>query len=253
MADSVQSLDRALSILELLSDFEEGLGLLEISSKLSLHKSTAHRLLASLIQNGYVEQNQSTNKYKLTFKLFELGNKKVEKMDILTLAKPYLTDLMEQTNETVHLVIRENKDIVYISKVESSNTIRMISSIGKKSPMYCTAVGKAILANLPEVEVNHIWSNTEINKLTEYTITDLNKLKEELKKIKERGFAIDEEENELGVRCIGAVIYDHQGNPNAAISISGPATRMTDEKIVDSARLLLQQSMKISKELGYRN
>ncbi|SNR96936.1 transcriptional regulator, IclR family [Anaerovirgula multivorans] len=252
MKDLVQSVDRALSILEVLSDYEEGMGITEISSKIDLHKSTVHRLLLTLIKKGYVEQNPNTNKYKLTLKLFELGNKSIEKMDIRTVAKPYLQQLKELTNEVVHLVVREGAEIVYIDKVESENKIRMHSRIGTKSPMYCTSVGKAIMAYLTEEEVENIWQAIEIKRFTEYTITDLKVMKETLKRIREEGYALDEEENEIGIRCIGAPIFNHIGEVCGAISISGPTIRVTKERINDFKNNILMISDKISKELGYR-
>lgn len=252
MKDIVQSVDRALSIIEVLSDYEEGIGITEISSKIDLHKSTVHRLLLTLIKKGYVEQNSNTNKYKLTLKLFELGNKSIDKMDIRSIAKPYLQQLKELTNEVVHLVIREGAEIVYIDKVESENKIRMHSRIGTKSPMYCTSVGKAILAYLPETEIDNIWRETEIKRFTEYTITDLNKMKKTLERIREEGYALDEEENELGIRCIGAPIFNHKGEVCGAISISGPTIRVTKEKINDFKDNIIDFSSKISKELGYK-
>lgn len=252
MKDLVQSVDRALSILEVLSDYEEGMGITEISSKIDLHKSTVHRLLLTLIKKGYVEQNPNTNKYKLTLKLFELGNKSIEKMDIRAVAKPYLQQLKELTNEVVHLVVREGAEIVYIDKVESENKIRMHSRIGTKSPMYCTSVGKAIMAYLPEEDVENIWQAIEIRRFTEYTITDLKVMKETLKRIREEGYALDEEENEIGIRCIGAPIFNHTGEVCGAISISGPTIRVTKEKIDNFKNNILIVSDKISKELGYR-
>ncbi|AOY76064.1 IclR family transcriptional regulator [Clostridium formicaceticum] len=252
MKETVQSVDRALSILEVLSDYEEGVGITEISSKIDLHKSTVHRLLVTLICKGYVEQNPSTNKYKLTLKLLELGNKLIDKMDILSVAKPYLQQLTEITNEVVHLVVREGIEIVYIDKVESDNKIRMHSRIGSRSPMYCTSVGKAMMAYLPEEEVEKIWEASEIKKFTQYTITELQEMKETLKKVREVGYALDEEENELGIRCIGSPIFNHNGEVCGAISVSGPTMRVTKETIENFKNYILEYSSKISKELGYK-
>lgn len=250
--DTVQSVDRALSILEVLSDYEDGMGITEISTKIDLHKSTVHRLLVTLIHKGYVEQNSNTNKYRLTLKLFELGNKAIEKMDIASAAKPYLQQLMEDTNEVVHLVVREGTEIVYIDKVESENKIRMHSRIGTRSPMYCTSVGKAIMAHLEEEEINCIWDKSDIKRFTEYTILDLETMKKTLEKVRETGYALDEEENELGIRCIGAPIFNHKAEVLGAISVSGPTIRVTKEKIEEFKASILKYSNAISRELGYR-
>lgn len=252
MKNIVQSIDRALSILEVLSDYEGGLGLTEISTKIDLHKSTVYRLLSTLIYKGYVKQDKNNNKYKITFKLFELGNKAVENIDILSVARPFIEQLMEQVNEVVHLVLLENQDIIYIDKVESYNTIRMHSNIGKRSPAYSTSVGKAIMAFLSEQKSDEIWENSNIEKHTEKTITDYHKFKEELETIRKKYYAIDDEENELGVRCIGAPIFNHKKEPIAAISISGPISRVTREKVEKIAQDVMKYSKMISEELGYR-
>lgn len=251
MIDVVQSVDRALSILEVLSDYNEGLGVTEISDKVGLHKSTVHRLLGTLIYKGYVTQDAESNKYKVTLKLFELGNKKVEDMDILTASKPYTKELMKRVNEVVHLVIREDNKIVYIDKVEADNTIRMASTVGKRNPLYCTSVGKAILAQLPREEVEKVWNSSEIEKLTESTITGLEDMKKELETVRKKGYAVDNEENELGVRCIGAPVFNRFGEVEGAISISGPTIRVTEDRVEKFAKDVVKYAGLISKELGY--
>ncbi|NLY45573.1 MAG: IclR family transcriptional regulator [Tissierella sp.] len=248
----VQSVDRTLSILELIADYNEGLGITEISEKVELHKSTVHRLLGTLIYKGYVIQDQQTNKYKLTTKLFELGNKVIEDIDILKASKDYTKALMESLNEVVHVVIRDKYDIVYIDKVEADNNIRMASKVGRRSPLYCTSVGKAMLAYMDEEEVNKVWNNSNIVKLTEKTITDYNMFIKELSKVKLQGYAEDDEENELGVRCIGAPVFNFRGEVEGAISISGPAIRVTKDRIDEIAKEVIKYAYLISKELGYR-
>jgi IclR family KDG regulon transcriptional repressor len=252
MQEVVQSVERTLSIIEVLSEYEDGLGLTEISEKVALHKSTVHRLLYTLMVKGYVHQNEETNKYKLTLKLFEIGSKKVEKMNIVTAARPLLQELMEKTNEVIHLVVREGTEIVYIAKVESQNPIRMYSRIGKRSQVYCTAVGKSMLAHMSEEEVLSIWKNSHIDKLTEYTITDFDKFKEVLSTVKEKGYAIDEQENEIGIRCTAASILDYKGEVCGAISISGSIISFKEDKVEEFSKLIIEYAGKISRELGYR-
>ena len=249
----VQSIDRALSILEVLSDYSKGLGVTEISEKVDLHKSTVYRLLATLIYKGYVVQDLETNKYGITLKLFELGSKKVESMDLLSVSREYTKKLMESVNEVVHLVVRDGTDIVYIDKVEANNTIRMASTIGKRSPMYCTSVGKAILAHLPKEKVKEIWERSNIKKLTKFTIIDFKEMEKELEVVRKMGYAVDNEENEMGVRCIGAPIFNRTGNVEAAISISGPTMRIKEKNIGTIAEKVIRYAGLISKELGYVN
>ena len=236
----------------MLSDCNDGLGITEISSLVNLHKSTVHRLLSTLIYKGYVVQDEESSKYKITFKLFELGSKKVHKLDLLEISRPYTKMLMESVNEVVHLIIREETDIVYIDKVEANNTISMASRIGKRNPMYCTATGKAILAYLPEEEIREVWNKSKIVKLTKKTNTDFILFKKELQEVKKNGYAIDDEENEIGVKCVGAPIFDMNGDVVAAISVTGPVTRITDDKIDFISNEVMQCTNLISKEMGYK-
>ena len=250
--DLVQSVERTLKILEVLSDYSDGLGITVISEKVNLHKSTVFRLLTTLIHKGYVVQDTESSKYKITFKLFELGSKKVDKLDFLKSSKTYTRMLMESVNEVVHLIIREDTEIVYIDKVEANNTISMASRIGKRNPLYCTATGKAILAFLPEEEVLEVWNGSKIVKLTGNTITDFILFKKELQNIKHNGYAIDDEENEIGVRCIGAPIFNIKGNVAGAVSISGPINRVTGDKIDLISKEVVKYANLISEAVGYK-
>lgn len=247
----VQSVERALTILELLTDYNEGLRITEISKKVNLHKSTVHRLLSTLMHKGYVTQNIESNKYKVTLKLFELGNKKLEDMDILNVSKIYIESLMKTLNEVVHLVIRDENEIVYIDKVEADNTIRMASNIGRRSLLYCTSVGKAMLAYMTDEEVEGIWDKSKIEKRTPNTITDFDVLKKELEIIRKTGYSVDDEENEIGVRCIGAPVFNRFGKVEGGISISGPSIRITKDKVEEVAREVTKYANMISRELGY--
>lgn len=251
--DLVQSVDRTLTILEVLSDYSDGLGITEISERVNLHKSTVYRLLSTLIYKGYVVQDEESSKYKITFKLFELGSKKVDKLDLLKSSKPYTKMLMESVNEVVHLIIREDNEIVYIDKVEANNTISMKSRIGNRAPMYCTATGKAMLAFLPEEEILKIWKSSKIIRLTENTITDFILYKKELQEIKKIGYAIDDEENEMGVKCVGAPIFNIKGNVAGAISVSGPIHRITEDKMDFISKEVIKYANMISEEIGYKN
>lgn len=251
MADTVQSIDRALSLLEILSSSKEGMGLLELGEAANLSKGTVHRLLYTLMENGYVKQQEKTGKYQLTMKMFVLGARPVEKMDVLRVARPYLEKLRDLSQEVVHLVLPDGHEILYVDKVEAENTIRMYSNIGKRGTLYATSVGKAMLSYHTEEEIRKLWSKMDVHKLTEYTITDLPAFLAELKNIRKNGFALDREENELGVQCMGAAILDYTDTPVAAFSISGPVQRMTEEKIKTLKDAMLETKRIISEELGY--
>jgi DNA-binding IclR family transcriptional regulator len=223
----------------------------EISEKLGLYPSTTHRILDTLKHWGYVEQEPDNQKYRLGLKVLELGMAKLQQIDLVREATPYLKELVNQCNETAHLGVLEGGDVLYLAKVESSQTIRMCSYVGKRAPLHCTALGKVLLAFLPEEERNKILEQKGLPRLTENTITDRNKLEKQLTKIQKQGFALDQEENEKDVRCIAAPIRNYRGRVIAAVSISGPAFRI-DEKVQNNLKVaLIETSTKISKRLGY--
>ena len=251
MSDIVQSVERALSIIEEISKYERGLRITDISNKLDLHISTTHRLLNTLIHMGYVQQDEETNKYELTLKLFEIGNRKLTNMDILDVAKPYAEELMKDINEVVHIVVRDGNEIVYIDKVEANNVISMSSNIGKRSPMYCTSVGKAILAELSIHETNEILDRTDYIKYTEHTLANKQEVLNEIIEVQKKGYAVDNEENEIGVRCVGSVIFDRDGDAIGAISISGPAFRVKEENMDALGETVKTYANLISREMGY--
>lgn len=251
MAEIVQSIERALTILEIVTEHNEGLGITEISNKIDLHKSTIHRLLSTLIYKGYIVQDTETLKYRTTLKLYELGYKRVANTDILTVSKPYTKMLKEFTNEVVHLVVRDGNEIVYIDKVEAENTITMLSTVGRRNPLYCTSVGKAILSYLDMEEVVKIWKSSRIIKKTSNTITNFEDMVEELKKVKSLGYAVDEQEDEEGIRCIGAAILNKDGKVEGAISVSGPTMRIAKDLVKIYGEQVKNYALQISKELGY--
>lgn len=247
----VQSAERIFQVLEMLAENGE-MGLMEISAALNLHKSTVHRLLMSLIYMGYAKQDEVTQKYKLSYKLVSMAGKILERTDILQIARPYMEYLSNVSGETVHLVQREGNNILYIYKIEGRvGTIRMVSHVGMIHPMYCSGVGKAIMATLPEKEVKQIWNESVIEKKTDKTITDINEMLRTLAEIKKNGYALDDEENEEGVRCIAACLHGYGNEVKYAFSISGPVSRMTKERVEELAVDVKKVQEELSKELGF--
>lgn len=225
-------------------------GLLDLSNELSLNKTTTHRILNSLICMDYVKQDPGTLKYSLTFKICSLSNQILARNNIIDVAKPYLRELAEQTGEIVHLVQLNGTGAVYIDKMEATrNTVRLISMVGKTIPLYCSGVGKALLADMSDFQIEDIWKNSHIQKLTDYTIVDFQKFMELIEQIRHNGYALDNEENELGVRCIAVSLKDFNGESNYAISISAPKDRMSEERILELSRLVLQTKETIQKEI----
>lgn len=250
MKEIVQSVDRSLDILTFLSNYPKGISVGELAKEMNLHKSTAHRLLNTLLYKGFVKQNEEDNNYKLTFKLFEIGSSIIRDNPLREASRHHLKELRNITEEVVHLVVPDNSDIIYIDKFDTNQTIRMHSKIGNKSPMYCTSVGKAILSTYPDEKIKQLWDNSEIIQLTEYTITSFPDFMAEIVKIRKLGYAEDNQENELQVRCFGAAIKDYNNQTVGAFSISTPIIRLNDEKINLFKKLIIEYSIKISKELG---
>jgi DNA-binding IclR family transcriptional regulator len=247
----IKVLDKSFSILEILLKQDRAMNMTEISKKLELYPSTIHRILDTLKHWGYVEQDPHTQKYQLGLKVLELGMVKLHQMDLVREATPYLKALAKQCNETVHLGVLEEGEVLYLAKEESSQTIRMCSYVGKRAPLYCSALGKVLLAYFSAEERKQILGKKVLLPLTENTITDRRELEKELNKVKEQGFALDREENEKDIRCIAAPIRNYQGKVIAAISISGPAFRIDENTQNKLKRALLETSKKISERLGY--
>ena len=236
----VQSVERIFQLIEHLAVHPTGVSLQRLAEETGLAKSTVHRLLASLVGLGYVVQDEENGHYRLTLKMFELSSGIVDSMDIMGVAKAHLERLSQRTGEAVHLVIRE------------SGPMRMSSRVGLRSPLYCTGVGKAILATLPGDELEDIWTHSNVQKLTDKTITDLEELRSQLVEVRANGYAIDDEENELGVRCVAVAIPGADGRAESAFSISGLAPYMTPERIRRIATLALDARTDILADLGLR-
>ncbi|MGP4039427.1 IclR family transcriptional regulator [Gracilibacillus sp. D59] len=249
---SVQSVERTFSILEILAEHPNGLSITALSKEINLAKSTTHRLLRTLTARGYVQQDSQSGYYLLGIQCLVLASSLLNNMDIRTMAKDALHTLAKQSGEVVHLCIHDKNEVVYIDKVESDQTLRMYSQIGRRALMHCTGVGKALLSGFTVDQLDNLITEKGLPEFTETTITDKVELEKELMRIKERGYAIDEQEHETGIRCIAAPIYDHDGNVIAAISIAGPADRVTIERAKgDLAQAILDQSKHISAKLGY--
>lgn len=247
----VQVLDRALAILDVLAARPAGCSLGEASAQVGLHKSTVHRLMMVLERHRLVDKSAESGRYRLGLKLFEYGSRAASATDVREHSRPYLNMLMRDTDETVHLCILDNGEVLYVEKMEPQRSVRMASSVGRRMPAHCTSVGKAMLALLPEEEVEALIRPLGMRALTKHTLTSMAALKAELRTTRTRGYAIDDEENEPGVRCIGAAVRDYTGRPVAAMSISAPAFRLTRDAMPGVAKLVMKAAAALSAELGY--
>ncbi len=220
----VKSVLKALDILELL-DSEPGLGVTEISGRLEMEKSTAFRLLNSLMLRGYVRKDPESHRYSNGFRLFEMGNNVVRNMGLKEQAFPFLQELSRRTGEAVNLAIRDGKDVVYLDKIESQATIKVDLHVGKRMPMYCTGLGKALLAFMDPEEVKGLYPDETFERFTQNTHRNLSSLMKELKRIRKQGFAWDNEEYVRDILCIAAPVFGTGGDVVAALSVALPKFR----------------------------
>ena len=237
---TVQSVERTFLLIELLSEKRE-MSISELSSRSLLHKTTVFRLLNTLMSLGYVYQNPDNEQYGLTLKFLKISSAGLSRNDIRNEARPMLKRLSHQCGETVHLVERNGNNVVYIDKFESNkNSVRMVSRIGMELGMTTTAVGKALLSHCSDDEVLSVWNESEHTAKTQYTITEFEEFKKEIKTVREKGYAVDNQENELGVRCVAAALPDAFGEYRYAVSVSAPINRMDEETVIKTAEKLLK-------------
>jgi DNA-binding IclR family transcriptional regulator len=247
---SVKSAERVLRVFELLAQHPKGLTIKEISQMLSFPQSSTSGLIVTLYKESYLTVDLF-KKYKLGPKLIQLGGVAKDSLDISAQGTPFLQELMEEVQETVFMAVFDDFELVYVAKIISNRSIRTTAEPGKSKPLYCTGLGKAFLAFLPEQIREDILRNIELERITQKTITKKESLMEQLKLFASIGYSIDDEENEEGLYCLAAPIYGVDHTIQAAISVAGPKERMVkqEEQIVEK---LLQTSLKISKSIGFK-
>jgi DNA-binding IclR family transcriptional regulator len=248
------SLRRALTIIDFVAEFTGDSGgprLAEISAGVGLNKTTILRLLAPLLDDGLITYTADSARYRLGPRTAYLGSVYLERLDLRDIARETLVALVEESGETAHLVVLEGLEVVYVDKVESPSQVRMYSRVGSRLPAYCTSVGKAFLAHLPQSMIPRVAENG-MPRRTPNTITTEEGLRAELAAIREQGFAVDDVENELGIRCVGAAVFDHANAPVAAISISGPDTRVTRDRVPELGGLISRAAIELSGRLSGR-
>ncbi|QRG66707.1 IclR family transcriptional regulator [Brevibacillus choshinensis] len=247
----IQAVERALKILDLFDEQEQELKITDISERMQLHKSTVHSLLKTLQVHGYIDQNPENGKYRLGMKLFERGNFVIHGLDIRKVAKRYLVDLSMKTGQTTHLVILDDKEGVYIDKVEGPQATILYSRIGRRIPVHSSGVGKALLAWKSEKELQNVLKDYRYVPQTPKTIANEQELRAELQKVREQGYAVDNQENEAGVRCIAVPIRNHQAQVIAAVSISTLLSRVDDQQLEQFLHLLKGAADEMSEQMGY--
>jgi DNA-binding IclR family transcriptional regulator len=246
----IQAIERAVSILNAFSPEDPELGVTELADRLGLHKSTVHRFMVNLDAAGLVERNPRTGRYRLGLRIFELGGLVMQQMNLWDEALPFLEGLVRDTGETGHLAVLDGGEAIYIERVEARRALRVPSAIGRGYPAHATNLGKVLLADLPAERVEQIVAERGLAAYTPHTITGLEELEAELERIRALGYAVDNEEYDEGLRCIGAPVRDHSGHVVAALGIGGPVTRITPDRADELAELVMAAARGLSRRLG---
>jgi len=247
---SIYSVERSLKVLEYIASKKNGVRVRDVAEFLNVTAPAAFKHLETLVRCGYAFKDPYTHRYFASYKLAELGSIVLRNIEVREIAHPLLIELMEKTSMTVHFALKDGFEGVYIDKVESARTIPTVSRIGMKMRLYSTGFGKAILAFLSEEEFEQYLKNVPLNKCTPNTITDPERLKQELVLVRERGYAIDNEENEYGVKCVGAPVFDYTNRVIGAISVTGASGLLNEETIPKIAHEVMNTAREISKKLG---
>jgi IclR family transcriptional regulator, KDG regulon repressor len=241
---------KALDVLECIAFSGQSLSAPEVAERCGLTRPTTYRLISTLAARGYVASGQD-GRYRLGTKMLSLSKRLIEHAQLPQLARPDLEALCENAGESVHLGVLEDIEVLYVDKVESVLAARMYSVVGSRNPLHCTSLGKAILAFLPETERSMLLGRINYTERTPNTITSRAHLELHLEQVRAQGFAVDDVENEEGIRCVGVPVLGNSGLPIAAVSVSGPVVRMTPERAIALAPMLQETGRRISQKFGF--
>ena len=248
----VQSVDRALKVLDLLAREEKDMSLTEIAKALSWPKTTVYGLISTLRDRQYIDQSPTTGRYSLGIRLFELGNIVARRWDVRAIARPAMQDLNNRLGEMIQLATEADGEVLYIEKMDSTHMMRIVSEIGARLPMHCTGLGKVLLAYKKPSEIKWIIGKHGMRRMTSRTITDREKLERELIKVRRQGYAIDDREIMDSLRCLAAPIFSRDGSVEYAVSVSGLAGSFQGERLDVVRDELLKTAAHISHMMGYR-
>jgi IclR family acetate operon transcriptional repressor len=246
----VRSLVRALSILNSLAECPNGVSLTELAQQVGLSTSTTHRLLTTLEEQRYVRFDHTTRFWTMGIQAFAIGSTFLKARNFADIARPQMRALMEETGETVNLAVLDGGEAVVVAQVECRQLMRALAAPGRRVPLHCSGIGKALLTSLSEGEIAHILQKHGLPRFTPTTLTTLTRLRTDLDHTRERGYAVDNEEHSIGVRCIAAVIHNEHGDAVGAISLSGPAVRVTQARTGSFGRLVRKAADAISFAYG---
>lgn len=247
--ETIQSVDRAFQILETVSRLGS-LSLIDLQKKLQYNKASLSRLVYTLVENGYLEKNEKTGEYVLTLKAYEIGINAVQNLDKISLINSTLADLSRETGRIAQFSIEDNNQLLCIQSIgQKSSSFSVYTNVGRRSPLYCTSAGKALLSTYTNTKIIELWDSLDVKPLTEHTITDVHEFLLDVSQVRRRQYALDREENEYNIFCVGAVVLDHTSSPIGAISISGGS--LTEEEETQIGGLLISSVKRLSGLLGY--
>lgn len=250
MEENVRVVDRVFDIIEQLAASPSAMSLSEIAKKTEMSKSTVHRLLSSMCARHYVEKN-TDNTYSIGYKLLETVSLHINNLELLTEAKPFLSELMRDLHLTAHMGILDGCDVVYLEKMDIYPSTRLYTQVGFRSPAYCSSMGKCLLSCLSGDDLEEALYGCDFKRYTPNTITDIREFKRYLRIVRRQGWAMDNEEYHLGHRCVGAPVYDYRGTPVAAISASGSMTQLSDRNLEAVIQEVKNAAASLSRKMGY--
>lgn len=247
----MKSLHKVIDIIDTIAD-DGSIGIRELAAKTGFPPTTAYRIVSTLLERKYIQQDPLTRKYTLSLKFLELGTKVQKQYSLTQIARPHIEQLMVDTRENANLCALDGDEVIYLDHVHSDeHMLQSFTSLGTRVPLYATGVGKALLSQRGEKEIKAYLKRTKFIAFTEKTFVKKAMLIDEFKKIKDKGFALDNEERETGIRCIAAPIFDHTGQCNSGISVSGPTLRIIDTRIEELGKSVKKYAGLISNEIGY--
>jgi IclR family acetate operon transcriptional repressor len=247
----MKSLDKALDIVELIAD-RSGIGVREIAQRCGLPPATAHRIVAALTRRGYLDKNPRSHGYRLSPRFLVLGEKVQQQIDVVSVARPFLERLMADTRENANLCIRDGHKIVYVDQVGSpDHNLRIFTKLGGSAPLYASGVGKVFLSHFSESQLESYLKDVTRKRYTPHTLTTQKALVSSIQAIHDAGYAVDNQEKEVGVRCVAAPVYDHAGRIRAAVSVSGATQRLSMKRLPALGRRVAACARQISAALGH--
>ena len=247
----IQSLQRGFRILEVVTRSDKGVAVAEIARETGLHVSTAFHLLRTLVALGYVSQDDGTRRYRLGPKVFQLGAAAGSENHLAEIAAPLLAEMARRTGETSHLAVRHRDEIITVSKIDGSSPVQLAERVGSPRPAHCTAIGKILLAWLPDTERKAFLAQARLEPRTPKTITSVPQLEQELVKVRAQGYAFDDEEFTQGIRCIAGPVRNFSGRVAAALGISAPVWRVSLDRVAELTSVVMTTGAALSEQLGY--